>query len=82
MTTNPADILAVHALTLEPDEDDPNQTLVKGQDGSIIAAIYADDNAISVRCLGGLPVGMADLDQAYSWIVGQYLQVEQLKANQ
>ena len=81
-TTNPADILTVHALFAEPDEDDPSQILVKSNEGVIIATIYADEHVVSVRGQDGIPVGLGDLDAAYSWIVGKFLQEEQAKANQ
>jgi hypothetical protein len=76
---NPEDILAVHALYSEPDDDDPNQVLVKEHDGRTVATIYVDSHSLSVRVYEDLPIAMVDLNQAYSWIVVKRLSKEQEK---
>jgi len=77
--TDQTEILTVHALTEEPDEDDPNQILIIDAEKNLVATIYMDEHAITVRLPEELPIAMADLEQAYRWIVTRRLASENAK---
>jgi hypothetical protein len=78
------DILAVHGLFVEPDDDDPDTLVVLDTERTALASIYVDNVAetVSVKLVDGHPIAMCTLDQAYKWVVSHRVEAEKQKAEE